>query len=100
MKIKNLIKCSLIALSLTGFSSFAFASGSAAVGSAQTGDNAKYGLGKRVYKNKIGCKSCPMAGTKLNKDSAESILNGDVEAELSSKEQTALAVYLKRRFRL
>ena len=100
MKIKNLIKCSVIAFSLTGFASFTFASGSAAVGSAQTGDNANYGLGKRVYKNKFACKSCPMSGTKLNKDSAETILSGGVDAQLTSKEQTALAVYLKRRFRL
>ena len=100
MKIKNVLKCSLITVSLTAFSSFAFASGSDAVGSAQTGERAQYGLGKRVFSKKIVCKSCPMAGTKLNRDSAEKILSDDAAANLTSKEQTALAVYLKRRFRL
>lgn len=100
MNITNRIKYALIALSLTGFSSSTFASGSDAVGSAQTGDRVYYGLGKRVYSKKIVCKSCPMAGTKLNRNSAEKILNDDTVTSLSNKEQKALAVYLTRRFRL
>ena len=100
MRIKNLIKCSLIILNLAGFSSFTCASGSDAVGSAKTGERAFYGLGKRIYSKKIVCKSCPLAGTKLNRDLAEKILNGDSSANLTSKEQAALSVYLKRRFRL
>ena len=90
----------LFATLMAFYSSLALASGSDGAGRAQTGDGASYNLGKRVYAVKLGCDSCPMADMPLNKQSAEKLLQGGVEVELSAREEEALTVYLKRRFKL
>ena len=94
------IKKVVVGLALSALTSLALASGSDAVGSAQTGDRADYNKGKRVYAVKIACETCPMAGKKLNKETAKSLLMGGLGSNLTSKEQQALTVYLERRFRL
>lgn len=94
------LKYSIAGVMLTAASSAAFASGSDAVGAAQTGDRAAYNLGKRVLATKVVCKACPMAGKKINRDAAESILNDGTGAQLNKSEKKALRIYLKRRFKL
>ncbi len=94
------LKSTIVGLTFTAMTSIALASGSDAVGAAQTGDRAAYNLGKRVYAVKIACESCPMAGKKLNKDTAKIMLMSDSKTDLTTSEEKALTIYLKRRFRL
>ncbi|HAG94383.1 MAG: hypothetical protein CMK83_13525 [Pseudomonadales bacterium] len=95
----KLSHCALI-LFMSMASSLALASGSDAVGHAQTGDKANYNLGKRVFAVKIACESCSMPGFDLNKSSAQELLQKLPQADLTSREQEAVSVYLKRRFKL
>lgn len=94
------LKYSLAGVMLTAVSGVAFASGSDAVGAAQTGDRAAYNLGKRVLATKVICKACPMAGKKINKEAAVSLLKNGSGAQLDTSEKKALKVYLERRFKL
>lgn len=96
----SLLKHAFLAMALMSSSTIALASGSDAVGAAQTGDRAAYALGKRVYATKIACSSCPMSGKSLNKESAMMMMSEGTGANLSSSEQHALEVYLKKRFKL
>ena len=77
-----------------------FASGSSAVGQAKTGGAAAYNQGKRVFATKVACGDCPNPNMELNKTSAQSLLSTLPELKLSEPDQEALAVYLKRRFKL
>ncbi len=94
------LKSSVAGLILSAVSTVAFASGSDAVGAAQTGDRGAYNLGKRVLATKVICKSCPMAGKKINKSAAMSLLADGTGADLKPAEQKALRIYLERRFKL
>lgn len=83
-----------------------FASGSEGFGGASTGAAQMYNTGKRIYVRQIKCKDCVLAGKKLDKEGAADLLEGrgDVAAKvtdiLTTEEQAALAVYLKRRYKL
>ena len=76
------------------------ASGSSAVGQAKTGGAAAYNQGKRIFATKVACEDCPNPNMSLNKDSAQTLLGTLPELKLSEQDQEALAVYLKRRFKL
>ena len=84
----------------------AFASGSEGLGGASTGAAQMYNKGKRIYALQVACGDCVLAGEKLSKADASDLFEGkgDVAAKitsiLTSEEQAALAVYLKRRYRL
>ena len=82
------------------FGAPAFASGSDAGGGAETGDAQAYNVGKGVYAQKLGCKSCPLAGKSLDAAMAGGLLKGKETYALSADEQQALATYLKLRFKL
>ena len=82
------------------FGAPAFASGSDAGGGAETGDAQAYNVGKGVYAQKLGCKSCPLAGKSLDAAMASGLLKGKETYALSADEQQALATYLKLRFKL
>ena len=82
------------------FGAPAFASGSDAGGGAETGDAQAYNVGKGVFAQKLGCKSCPLAGKSLDAAMASGLLKGKETYALSADEQQALATYLKLRFKL
>ena len=89
----------LLALSAL-FGASAFASGSDAGGGAETGDAQAYNVGKGIYAQKLGCKSCPLAGKSLDAAMASGLLKGKETYALSAEEQQTLATYLKLRFKL
>lgn len=76
------------------------ASGSDGGGSAETGDAAAYNAGKGVYAAKLACGGCPVAGKSLDAALARDLLANKPAAALTPDESAALAVYLKRRFKL
>jgi hypothetical protein len=81
-------------------STSAMASGSDAGGGAETGNAQAYNTGKGIYAQKLACKSCPLAGRKLDAALASQLLTNKETYSLSTNEQQALATYLKLRFRL
>ncbi|GAB1255588.1 hypothetical protein NBRC116494_00900 [Aurantivibrio plasticivorans] len=87
-------------VALLAVSSMSFASGADTSAGARTGDAVAYQIGKRVYATQFSCKSCPLSGKKLTKDSAKAILNGEPKVSLSDSDAQALATFLKRRFKL
>jgi hypothetical protein len=78
----------------------ALASGSETISTGPSNDARLYNVGKGVYADKFACSSCPLADKTLNADLAKDMLNGKPKVELSSAEADALAVYLKRRFKI
>jgi hypothetical protein len=90
----------VLVLSLAFAAGPSFASGSDGGGAAETGDAAAYNTGKGVYANKLACSSCPLAGKSVTADIARGLLKNQPDAKLSADESAALAVYLKRRFKL
>jgi hypothetical protein len=96
---KNLLRYS-VALPLMLAFGLALASGSDGGGGAETGDAAIYNLGKSVYASKLACASCPMAGKRLDAAMARDLLAKPLGVDLHPEEAKALAVYLKRRFKL
>ena len=90
----------VLALTLVFAAGPSQASGSDGGGAAETGDAAAYNTGKGVYANKLACSACPLAGKSLNADIARGLLKNQPDAKLSANESAALAVYLKRRFKL
>lgn len=89
-----------IALALALAGGFAHASGSDGGGSAETGDAAAYNTGKAIYASKLACSACPMAGKSLDAGMARELLVSTKGVTLTADESQALAVYLKRRFKL
>jgi hypothetical protein len=87
-----------LALALAG--GLAHASGSDAGGTAETGDAAAYNTGKGIYASKLACSGCPMAGKSLDAGMARELLVSTQGVTLTADESQALAVYLKRRFKL
>jgi hypothetical protein len=81
-------------------STSAMASGSDAGGGAETGNAQAYNTGKGIYAQKLACKSCPLAGRKLDAALASQLLTSKETYSLSANEQQALATYLKLRFKL
>jgi hypothetical protein len=76
------------------------ASGSEGGIGAQAGDTAAYNAGKGVYAAKFACSACPLAGKSLDAAAARELIANKRGVSLSSDESAALAVYLKRRFKL
>ncbi len=94
-----------LAFASTLISAPSFASGSEGFGGASTGAAKSYNLGKRVLVKKVLCKTCVLAGQKIKKEDAKLLLQGKgnaekIQAVLNAEEQSALAVYLKRRYKL
>jgi hypothetical protein len=85
---------------ISALSSTAFASGSEGFSSAQNNDTRMYNAGKGVYADKFSCSSCPLAGKSLNASVAKEVLGGTPKVQLSTDEQDAVMVYLKRRFKI
>ncbi len=77
-----------------------FASGSESFSQGQNNDTRLYNAGKGVYADKFACSSCPLAGKTLSASVAKEVLGGTPKVTLSSDEQDAVAVYLKRRFKI
>jgi hypothetical protein len=93
------LRCGMaLALALAG--GLAHASGSDGGGAAETGDAAAYNTGKSVYASKLACSGCPMAGKSLDAGMARELLVNTKGVTLTADESQALAVYLKRRFKL
>lgn len=90
----------LAALTTGGLIGTALASGSEGFSQAPTGDTQKYNAGKGVYADKLSCSGCPLAGKQLTSELAREVLGGKPQIALSPEEQSALTVYLKRRFRI
>jgi hypothetical protein len=78
----------------------ASASGSEGGPASQSNETALYNKGKGVYADKVGCSGCPLAGKTLDVMLAKDLLAGNPKVALNAAEQEALAVYLKRRFKL
>ena len=78
----------------------AFASGSESFSQGQNNDTRLYNAGKGVYADKFACSGCPLAGKPLSASVAKEVLGGSPKVALSSDEQDAVAVYLKRRFKI
>ena len=78
----------------------ALASGSEGFAQGQSNDTRLYNVGKGVYADKFACSGCPLAGKSLNADVAKGVLGGAPKVALSGEEQDAVAVYLKRRFKI
>ena len=78
----------------------ALASGSEGFTQGQNNDTRLYNVGKGVYADKFACSGCPLAGKSLNADVAKGVLGGTPKVSLSGEEQDAVAVYLKRRFKI
>jgi hypothetical protein len=78
----------------------AFASGSEGFSAGPTSDTQLYNAGKGVYADKFSCGGCPLAGKALNADLAREVISGKQNVKLSEQEQSALTVYLKRRFKI
>jgi hypothetical protein len=90
-----------ISVALTAaLTSSAFASGSEGFSSGQSNDTRLYNAGKSVFSEKFACSSCPLAGKPLDATLAKEVLNGTPKVQLSSDEQDAVMVYLKRRFKI
>lgn len=98
--IQRTIACGAAALTLALSATLALASGSDGGGSAETGDAAAYNMGKSVYASKLACANCPMAGKSLDAAMARQLIEKAPAVTLSADESKALAVYLKRRFKL
>ncbi len=98
--IQRTIACGTAALTLALSATIALASGSDGGGSAETGDAAAYNMGKSVYASKLACANCPMAGKSLDAAMARQLIEKAPAVTLSDDESKALAVYLKRRFKL
>lgn len=98
----NLSKKSVLAISalLLGVSSTVWASGSEGFSQSQNSDTRLYNAGKGVYADKFSCSTCPLAGKSLNASLAKEVLGGSPKVQLSGEEQGAVAVYLKRRFKI
>jgi hypothetical protein len=88
------------AMFLSLSSAAAFASGSESIAGGQTSDAALYNAGKGVYADKFACSSCPLASKSLNSSVAKEVLGGTPKVQLTSDEQAAVSVYLKRRFKI
>lgn len=64
-------------------------------------DYLQYEYGKEVYAVKLGCSTCPLGDKPLDEATARRVLSDDsLRSSLSSKEDEALAVYLRQRFGL
>ena len=98
--IRRTIACGAAALTLALSATLVLASGSDGGGGAETGDAAAYNMGKSVYASKLACTNCPMAGKSLDAAMARQLVETKPAVTLSDDESKALAVYLKRRFKL
>jgi hypothetical protein len=81
-----------------------WASGSISFGGAGGGAGdvtQQYNQGKQIVYQKIVCKTCSQAGQTVDRAFAKKLLaDSSVSPGLSSAEQSAVRVYLQRRFRI
>lgn len=84
----------------TAIGSAVFASGSESFSQAQSSDVGLYNAGKGVYADKFSCAGCPLAGKSLNAEVAKGVLAGNPKVTLSGDEESAISMYLKRRFKI
>ena len=90
-----------LAIALPLLCGAAFASGVDSFGGGPTGQQQMYNAGKAVYAQKFACADCMMAGKNLDKAVAQSLLSdAEKTAKLTDDERSALAAYLKLRFKL
>lgn len=82
------------------FSGAAFASGSEGFTQGPNNEARLYNTGKGVYADKFSCSACPLAGKSLDANLAKQVLQGNPKVTLSTAEQDAVMVYLKRRFKI
>ncbi len=94
------IKLTLTALLMSALPFVALASGSEGVSGGETSEAQMYNVGKAVYAQKLACSNCPLAGKALNVMLAKDLLAGNQTQSLNADDKTALASYLKRRFKL
>jgi hypothetical protein len=77
-----------------------FASGSEGFTQGPNNEARLYNVGKGVYADKFSCAACPLAGKSLDVNLAKQVLQGNPKVTLSTAEQDAVMVYLKRRFKI
>lgn len=82
------------------FSGAVFASGSEGFTAGPNNEARLYNVGKGVYADKFSCRGCPLAGKSLDASLAKQVLQGNPKVTLSTVEQDAVMVYLKRRFKI
>lgn len=97
---KSYVFRATVAAALVFSAGLASASGTDGAASGETGNAAAYNTGKAVYANKLACSTCPLAGQGVSAEIARNLLKNQPDAKLSADESAALAVYLKRRFKL
>lgn len=64
-----------------------------------------YEIGKTVFKKKLHCDDCPLAGEKLDKKTARELhkqISGgeDIGADLTKRDRKVVSHFLKKRYRL
>ena len=82
------------------FSGAIYASGSEGFTQGPNNEARLYNVGKGVYADKFACTGCPLAGKSLDANLAKQVLQGNPKVTLSTAEQDAVMVYLKRRFKI
>jgi hypothetical protein len=97
--LQNTFVRTLAGLSLVLAAHAVMASGSEGGGSAETGDTAAYNMGKSIFAMKLACDKCPLAGKTLDGAMAKQVLEKP-PVTLTANESQALAVYMKRRFKM
>jgi hypothetical protein len=97
--LQNTVFRTLVGLSLVLATQATLASGSDGGGSAEMGDAAAYNMGKSIYAMKLACDKCPLAGKTLDAAMAKQVMDKP-PVTLTMNESKALAVYMKRRFKM
>lgn len=90
-------------LGATALSPLASASGSFGPSAGSNAQN-PYNFGKRVYHKKVACQSCVLPSKSLNKNGAMMVVDKlksdkNVMGKLSKRERSAVAHYLKKRYK-
>lgn len=108
-------RSALLVAALVGTGTLAHASGSYGGGyssspsSSSYNNSAKaqerYNLGKRIYRTKLTCDTCPMADVAQDRAGAKHVVkqlkkDKDLKEALSKRERKAVAAYLKKRYKL
>ena len=91
----------LVALATALMAAPAHSSGSMTFDAAGSASTQAYNQGKRVASTELLCRTCPLAGQKLDKALAGRVLaESELTASLGADQRDALTVYLRRRFDL
>ncbi|MDD2725564.1 MAG: hypothetical protein PHH59_16295 [Methylovulum sp.] len=97
------IQLTVLAIGWAAASS-ALASGSYSISGGDQA-NQTYHLGKSAFYHKLACSSCPLAGQDIDEAKAAELVAqlakaSELAQKLSETERGAVAVYLKRRYKL